>query len=318
MDSLDHVRDRFDVLKPPMDHGKSQPHALAAPPQIGARRRGPVRTLRLSIAMLLGVLGIALGSVTPVYAHGIQCGDVLGPGGRFELEHDLACPHSSGPAVTIRDGAIFDLQGHLVTCSSGAIGCVLLTGRGAQLLNGAVGAVQHESIVLKGDGGHTVRNVTSEFADRNILVQSDYNQLINVYAASVVNPAFAIEGNHNLLKDTIARCAELSPGACILVQGDANLLIKNFATSTTPALPSSGGGFEVSGNNNRLTGNLAIGSDGPGMVVRGTGNRLTRNTALSNSTDLIDTHADCDANQWRRNIFRTSRAGATEHPGCIQ
>src|SRR5215470_864506 len=131
MDSLDHVRDRFDVLKPPMDHGKSQPHALAAPPQIGARRRGPVRTLRLPIAMLLGVLGIALGSVLPTYAQGIQCGDVLGPEGRFELEHDLACPHSLGPAVTIRNGAIFDLQEHLVTCYSGAIGCVLLTEKSA-------------------------------------------------------------------------------------------------------------------------------------------------------------------------------------------
>jgi len=187
MDSLDHVRDRFDVLKPPMDHGKSQPHALA-PLSGEAPRGGPVRTLRLPIAMLLGVLGIALGSVPPTYAHGIQCGDVLGPGGRFVLERDFACPQSNGPAITIRDGAILDLQGHLVTCSSGAIGCVILTGRGAQLLNGAVGAVQHENIVLKGDGGHTVRNVTSEFADRNILVQSDHNQLINVYAASVVNP----------------------------------------------------------------------------------------------------------------------------------
>lgn len=167
MDNIDYFCDRFDVLEPQMEHGRSQPHALEASTQRGARRRGPVRTLRLPIAMLLGVIGIALGSVTPTYADGIQCRDVLGPGGRFELEHDLTCPF--GLRITIQDGAVLDLHGHTVTCSGPAIECVVLTGTGAQLLNGAVGETLHFSIVLEGNGKHTVRNVTSEGADGNII-----------------------------------------------------------------------------------------------------------------------------------------------------
>ena len=315
MDSLDNVRERIEALEQQMEHGKSQPHAREASTQMGARRRGTGRTLLLSIAMLLGVIGIALGSVTPTYADGIQCGDVLGPGGRFELEHDLTCP--LGVRITIQDEAVLDLHGHTITCSGPASECVVLTGTGAQLLNGAVGSVLHFSIVLEGDGGHTVRNVTSIFADGNISVRSDHNQLINVYAASTISPAFIITGNHNRLKDNIARCPDLASDACVEVLGHENLLINNFATSTKASL-SPKGGFAISGNNNVLRGNRAIANEGPGFVVTGTGNRLTRNTALTNSPDLVDTHEDCDANQWRQNTFQTSRAGATENPECIQ
>jgi hypothetical protein len=267
MDSRDYFRERFDVVEQHMEHGKDQPHALEASTQMGARRRGTVRTLLLPIATLLGVLEIALGSVTPTDADDIQCGDVLGPGGRFELEHDLECPGPLQRAVTIRDGAILDLQGHIVTCTSGAVDCIILTGTGAQLLNGALGPVFHNNIVLEGDGGHTVRHVTSEAADGNIIVRSDHNQLINVYAASGINPAFSIIGNHNRLQDNIALCSKLAFDGCVAVLGHENLLINNFTTSTLQVnLPL--GGFGISGNNNVLRGNRAIANEGPGVSVQ--------------------------------------------------
>lgn len=259
------------------------------------------------VIMLLGALGIMLGSVTPAHADVIQCGDVLGPGGRFELEHDLEC---NVHAVTVRDGAILDLNGHIVECPNG-LGCIILTGTGAQLLNGAVRGFFHQSIVLEGSGGHTVRNVTSTAVDHNILVRSDQNQLINVYADSGFSPAFDIAGNHNRLIDNIAHCFILAtaPG-CILIEGDENRLINNFATSTTNV--SRTASFSIIGNNNVLRGNRAIGNEeGPGIVVTGTGNRLTRNTALQNPLDLQDTSGDCAQNTWRQNTFKTS------DPDCI-
>jgi hypothetical protein len=45
---------------------------------------------------------------------------------------------------------------------------------------------------------------------------------------------------------------------------------------------------------------------------------IVGNTALDNDIDLVDTHEDCDNNLWQQNVFRMSRAGATENPPCIQ
>lgn len=164
----------------------------------------------------------------------------------------------------------------------------------------------HESIVLEGTGGHTVRNVTSTLVDANILVLSHHNRLINVMAESVNSPAFIIIGNQNRLTDSIARCPDLAFEGCIFVLGSGNRLINNFATATIePSL-------EIAGSNNVLRGNRAIRNDVAGILVTGTGNRLQHNTALENAVDLQDTHGDCAHNTWRQNTFRTS------DPACIQ
>jgi parallel beta-helix repeat protein len=192
------------------------------------------------------------------------------------------------------------------------VGCIILTGTGAQLLNGAVQGGFHESIRLEGTGGHTVRNVTSTLVDANILVRSDHNQLINVMAESAISSAFFLAGHHNRLIDSIARCVEVVDN-CIVVSGSQNRLSDNFVTSTTSAPPAPGrrGGFSITGENNVLRGNRAIGNEGPGITVSGTGNILSRNTALDNSIDLQDTNGDCTQNTWRQNTFRTS------DPDCI-
>jgi parallel beta-helix repeat protein len=146
--------------------------------------------------------------------------------------------------------------------------------------------------------------------DGNIVVFSDHNQLINVYADSSFNGAFAIIGNHNRLIDSIARCSSLfSNFSCIFVGGDENRLINNFATSTS--FSSRVFGFEIAGDNNVLQGNRAIFNEGIGIVVTGTANILSRNTALNNLLDLQDTNGDCAQNTWRQNTFETS------DPACI-
>jgi parallel beta-helix repeat protein len=298
-----------DCLQKRVEVSAHQTEMLAQHPRAVERQR---RQIACGVVILLGAIVIALGSVTPTHAHDIQCGDVLGPGGRFELEHNLE--ECFPRAVTVQDGAILDLNGHIVTCSDAVVRCIILTGTGAQLLNGTVVGGLHESIVLEGEGWHTVRNVTSTApVDNNTIVFSDHNQLINVLAESSANPAFVILGNHNRLIDSIARCFALfSSSSCISVGGDENRLINNFATSTRNTIASSGGpGFKIAGDNNVLQGNRAIGNEGPGIVITGTGNRLQGNTALRNSIDLQDTNGDCTQNTWRQNTFETS------DPACI-
>jgi parallel beta-helix repeat protein len=293
---MDQLHERLDALAQQVQTRTRDTHTATRRPRWCGR-------MACGVIMLLGVLGISLGSVPLAHADVIQCGDVLGPGGRFELKDNLACGESG---VTVRDGAILDLKGHIVSCQGDAFRCVVLTGTGAKLLNGAVQGGFHESIVLEGTGKHTVRNVTSTLVDGNILVLSHHNRLINVMAESVYNPAFVIVGNHNRVTDSIALCPRLAFEGCISAYGNENHLINNFATATE------GPSFWIGGHNNVLRGNRAIRNDGAGIVVTGTGNRLQRNTALENAIDLQDTHGDCAHNTWQQNTFRTS------DPACIQ
>jgi hypothetical protein len=271
--------------------------------------------------MLLGAFAMmTLSSETPAYADVIQCGDVLGPGGRFTLEQNLECGDN---AITL-DGATLDLKGHIVTCSGGR--CVTLTGSRAKLLNGVVTAGFHESITLIGTGRHLVKNVTSSLMDTNIVVRSDHNELDNVWADSFVSPAIVIQGHFNRLTNSAFHC--MVHNECILVLGNGNRLIGNIG------IVSSDGVFSVRGNGNLLQDNRAMISPDSiacasqsfgatfGIAVSGVGNRIIRNIALDtcrtsnvinpDSVDLSDTNGDCDQNTWRQNMFRS------KDPECIQ
>ena len=74
------------------------------------------------IVILLRGAVVVAGDITPTYA--VRCGDVLGPGGQFQLQQDLDCSTLLG--ITVKDGAILDLNGYIVTCPQST--CVQLTG----------------------------------------------------------------------------------------------------------------------------------------------------------------------------------------------
>src|SRR3990167_8378901 len=69
--------------------------------------------------MSLGLIGSGL---SPAQAAHINCGDVLGPGGRFVLDADLSCPNPDpdeepwAGALTVVGPVEVDLQGHAVSC----------------------------------------------------------------------------------------------------------------------------------------------------------------------------------------------------------
>ncbi len=282
------------------------------------RPRG--RWLRVLGVLTSGVVSflaafVMLGSV-PAHADVVQCGDVLGPGGRFTLEQDIVCVPSGDfntPGVTVQDGAILDLNGHTIDCR-GRNGCVLLTGTGAKLLNGKVQNTQFENITLGGTGRHTVRNVTSVFVDLSVSVTSDHNILIDVVADGGLSSRFSISGHHNWLINSIALCGFFGE-ACIRVDGDGNHLIGNVVT-----VGPDHEGIVVSGNDNVLERNRVIWMQPSGfqsshraITVTGTGNRITRNTAITeNPIDLQDANGDCSHNTWRHNIF------VTGDPVCIR
>jgi len=257
---------------------------------------------------------VMLGNVTPAHADVVQCGDVLGPGGRFTLEQDILCVPSgdfSTPGVTVQDGAILDLNGHTIDCR-GRNGCVLLTGTGAKLLNGKVQNTQFENIRVGGTGRHTVRNVTSVFVDLSVIVTSDHNILIDVVADGGLSSRFTISGHHNWLINSTALCA-LFGDACIRVEGDGNHLIGNVVTVGQDHT-----GIEISGDNNAVERNRVVwivdsGTSHPAIHVTGTGNRIMHNTAITEgATDLVDGNGDCAHNTWRHNIF------VSADPACIR
>jgi len=271
-----------------------------------------LRVLTSGVVSLLAAF-VMLGSVTPAHADVVQCGDVLGPGGRFTLEQDIVCQGGAGVGVTVQDGAVLDLNGHTVNCV-GLNGCVLLTGTGATLLNGKVQNAGLENIRLGGTGRHTVRNVTSIFVDLSVIVTSDHNTLIEVVADGGLSSRFDISGDHNRLINSTALCG-LFGEPCIRVVGDRNHLIGNFI-----AVGPGHDGIVVLGDHNVLERNRVIwmvepssSSSRRAITVTGTGNRIAHNTAITeNATDLQDTNGDCDHNTWRHNIF------VTGDPACIR
>ena len=68
-----------------------------------------------SIIVSIIVIVVALGFVFPSKSHAVSCGDVLGPFGIFKLNGDLNCIQS--PALTVREAALLDLNGHAVRCA---------------------------------------------------------------------------------------------------------------------------------------------------------------------------------------------------------
>jgi hypothetical protein len=204
-----------------------------------------------------------------------------------------------------------------------------LTGQGAVLRNGTARTVDPVGISLEGGGGHTVHGieVATPFA-AGMRVSSDHNRLLKNRAISD-GIGFDVDGSHNLLANNIgvgqvgfsvggqanllfqnSDAFELMFG--FLISGDQNLLVSNQT--------SNGGnrGFGIAGAGNKLVGNMVTGYLQEGIRVSGGQNVMVRNTAQNNGTDLVDTHEDCDGNQWHQNVFQTSLAGSIENPACIR
>jgi len=270
-----------------------------------------MRTLSLTILTYLTL-------TSPLLA--VTCGDILS-GGVHTLTADLIC-EGDGPALTVRDGAVLDLGGHMV---QSAILVILVEGKGATLQHGIVenllSGENGIAVQVQGAGGHTITGMNAWGIERGILVVSDHNRLTNNVGAG--DFGFLIEGDANVLRrNTVAGSVGFG------VFGDGNRLSENV-TDNSPFT-----GFWVGGSQNILAGNrtmavfeglvidghdnLVVGNQGSGssaIVVSGDGNRLLRNTAVASEISgpggFVDEHGDCTHNRWIGN------RAAMADPSCI-
>jgi len=239
---------------------------------------------RWFLAALAAMLGL-LASLSPVTAGHINCGAILGPGGTFTLDSDVGpCPD---PVVITVNSATLNLNGFTISGNS-----VLLTGQHCVELIGARAALQgpgtveacERGVVVKGGGGHSVREVTAERNTNNgILLASNNNRLTNNTSRSNTFVGIAV-GSQN------------------------NQLTENTASSNGVY------GFQIVGAANRLMNNIATdhGEDGIVVWVGATNNVLRGNRGQNNSAfDLADDNANCDQNSWRGNT-------GTHNQPCIR
>lgn len=261
--------------------------------------------------LLLALLFVATATASMARAtppNGVQCGDVLGPGGSYRLSEDLDCDVS--PALTVLDGAILNLGGHTLTCGpyfppTGFQTGIQMEGQNASVANGTILECD-AGVVLAGVGKHSVSRI--EYAHSSpgthvaFAVQSDGNLLVR-NSATACDGCFEIQGDGNRLMHNVAfdgpgvgfwmypsadnnqllyNVAESQYAEGFIIAGHGNELIKNEATDT---LFENGAGFEVSGEN-KLRRNIATDNAGYGFKVL-SGVSLIGNTAEDNKKSGI-------------------------------
>ena len=174
------------------------------------------------------------------------------------------------------------------------------------------------AVILKGMGGHLVRNLTVTNCNDGIASLSDGNVIEKCKAIGIVYDGFYIEGNGNWLIKNIATDSQLgfsfygsntsllrnraveNRGNGFEVNSDNNKLLRNVSDNNSFR------GFAVTGDSNWLVRNHAQENERYGIRVSGENNRMIRNRAKNNEdVDLADTHPDCNGNIWKKNFFGT-------------
>jgi len=255
----------------------------------------------------------ALSGAVPCLAQ-IECGDTVGPGGKFVLEADADCP---GTALTVVGPVKVDLGGHRLRCLSASAG-IVVQGRSAKLENGEVDDCA-TGLAVGGEGGHKIDSLVVRDAsllgvditspnnrltglsvldsDRGVTVtadgqrfsdclvfspsvsdgfsiQSDGNRIENCTSAETLNSGFRIEGNDNRLDDLRAIDNNSSS---IFIIGDRNRV------DSVVAIGGFGSGLSVLGDDNEIEEFSAVSKQsGAGISVSGNGNRVRASEAHGN------------------------------------
>jgi len=262
------------------------------------------------VSLLLTTAAVAAPPV-PVTA----CGQTLRGPTSYYLTADLICTSQvSGLGL---ESATLDLRGFTLDCRS--VGCLTLRGTRSQVRNGTIRGFMHDALVLEGQGGHRVENISTGGVDGTILVSSNDNRLTRVSVTYAVgHPAIAIHGNDNRLEHSVIDCPGLWANGCVTIDGHGNRVEDVTVTARLTDFSYPYPALLVQGNDNtirlstitNLDGPARL--DGPALVVDGRDNRVLANR-LSGLPDAIDLSGGCVANHWRRNLLLTSTAS----PACL-
>lgn len=254
---------------------------------------------------LLGLVAAAVSLTSPASSDAqVRCGDVIPAGANVVLQSNLECDDVD-VAITVVGPAVLDLNGFAVSCADRnanrdeVITGILLEGRGAVVRDGAVRRCR-QSVGLRGEGKHTVSNVTTAFASSDgVRAESDGNTIVDSSAFFCDGAGFDIEGKANVLSGNVATGNRNGFDV-----GDRNRLRENTAASSDFA------GFVVRSRRSVLKGNRAVGN-AVGYRVPGIANRLEGNEAENNHTGiLLETIS-------RRNVVEANVVADTELHGIV-
>ena len=237
--------------------------------------RRPVATL---IAALLLVL--------PASARAIECGDVVGPGGKIALDQDLSgCAGAGTPALTVVGPVTLDLAGYQIRCATldSADGVEVL-GSSARISNGSVRACKTYAIKLAGTGGHRVEDVSVRSSTGDgFLIESDKNSLSGVSSTNHTGAGYVVSGATASLRN----CVATNDGdQGFRIESDGSKLQNNVAVNNSKE------GYLVSGNGNKLSRNRASGNGNEGFELTGNGNKLKGDSADRNSQHGVTVSGD--------------------------
>lgn len=188
----------------------------------------------------------------------LECGEVLGPGGTFEMDADLQCDFPARvPSLVLMGGVKLNMHDHTLSCLSnlevgGDGDGIWLEGANNEVSGGNIEDCG-VAVELRGDGGHRVSQ-------------------LNVFGGNRV--LLGILSNRNVVQDIVASTKE--GDRTFVVSGDENLVMHNQSLSVA------GDGFLVSGNRNRVIDNSATSSGCRNFSVTGANNLLTDNEGLGN------------------------------------
>ncbi|MFC1664689.1 right-handed parallel beta-helix repeat-containing protein [Pseudomonadota bacterium] len=258
------------------------------------------------------------------------CGQTIT--GKVILTQNVEC--SSNPGVTV-DGGSLDLNGFVLSCNNDSNNGVVLTGKGAKLYNGSIGARCDDGVRAQGEGKCQISNVLSTgHNDDGFDIAADGCKLTGNVALGNDDNGFDIDGSKTLLTQNLSR----DNGDHGFVSGSG--LEKNKYQSNTAAgngddgfyidggtdhklqknlsAENGGDGYDIFSDKNNLKQNRSFLNWSDGIYIDATNSKIQKNVSSTNNTsasgdkDMFEGTAGCGSNTWKNNVFGTS------NDGCIQ
>lgn len=181
-----------------------------------------VRRVMVVMALVAAAL-VSSAGIGATASSSVDCGDTLGPGGRYVLTEDLVCSGLAEPAITVVGPAELDLNGHTVAANPAnapEFG-IRLEGTFARLLNGTVTGFARQdvlpdsgNVIVGGNGRHTITGITTiglrgvvntDEAGIQVLVGSDGNRIVDNIAQDADDQGIWVQSDDNFLANNTAR-----------------------------------------------------------------------------------------------------------------
>ncbi len=219
----------------------------------------------------------------------LECGDEIGPKGKFALDADIGpCTSATDPALRVVGPVSLDMAGFRILCDTAdtAVG-ILVEGSKAKVFGGGADGCAH-GLLVEGVEGHRIEDfVATRSTGDGIVVRSNHTKLRRVAATGSMGSGITVEGNINRVQDSEALD---NMGNGFWVPGSMNTLTRVTASGNHLDGVGLAGGF-AKVKDSRFTGNL---EDGVGLAA--SFGVVSRNVVVGNGDgdDVTATDAGID------------------------